>query len=372
LSDPGHAAAPPVPAKRADEPRTPAPPVDLETTQTDSRDERDPGGLSGARLANGKYVVLDYLGRTSAAHVYKAIHQLLSVPCFLKAADVDPSMPDGVPDRLRREARATASVRHTGVLRVLDAGVSEGRAYLTQEWADGPSLRSIIEQYRVMSVPDLITIGIELLDALCVLHKRGVIVRAFEPERIFIRTGAQRPTPAFFDLSRAVVVGQETGPPPTQAERTKRGTGYVIRSARYLSPEEITEQPPDVRSDLYSYGLLLYELVSGEFPYPAAMRGKSPQAFIVSHLRDIPRPMELPASRGVPEDLPGVIARLLAKKPEDRFQTAEQAKRAIEDIVVPDMLRHSSRAGQRVLDAWRNRVKLGIAKTAQIPQINIE
>jgi serine/threonine-protein kinase len=378
LTEPARAAAPAAnaaasPPKKADETRTPAPPRELEETITDSKDSKDenkdPIGLSGMRLAGGKYVVCEYVGRTSAAWVYKAIHQLLSIPCFLKAAEVDPNAQDGVPERLRREARATAAIRHQGVLRVIDAGISEGRAYLTQEWAEGPSLRSIIDQHRVMSVPDLIAIGLELLDAVAACHKRNVVVRAFEPERIFIRTTGARPVPAFFDLSRAVIVG-ESGPAPTHAERTRRGMGYVIKNARYVSPEEITEQPPDPRSDLYSFGVLLYELVTGEFPY--ATKGKSQQVYLVSHLRDVPRPIELPRSSGVPQDLNGVIAKLLAKKPEDRFPTAEAAKHALEDTVVPDLLRHSTRAGQRVLEAWKSRVKLGLQSTAALSPIELD
>ena len=122
MTEPARAAAPAAnaaasPPKKVDDTRTPAPPRELEETITDSKDEnKDPIGLSGMRLAGGKYVVCEYVGRTSAAWVYKAIHQLLSIPCFLKAAEVDPSAPDGVPERLRREARATAAIRHPGAL----------------------------------------------------------------------------------------------------------------------------------------------------------------------------------------------------------------------------------------------------------------
>src|SRR3954469_3759222 len=103
----------------------------------------DPLGLVAARGVAGRYHVVSYLGQTSAAWVYRAIHTGLSVPCFLKLAELDEGQ---VPERLRREARATASVRHPSILRVLDAGTWEGLGYVAQEWTDGPTLRSLIQR----------------------------------------------------------------------------------------------------------------------------------------------------------------------------------------------------------------------------------
>jgi serine/threonine-protein kinase len=348
----------PAPAKKS------PPPVAPPAPEPPAPEPRDPAGIVATRFAQ-RYYVVSHVGQTSAAWVYRAIHTGLGVPCFLKIADVEPAAEGGIPERLRREARAAATVRHPALLRALDAGVADGFAYLAQEWTDGATLRSVIALGAAVSVTDLLAIAIELLEVLEAIHRRGIVLRALEPERIFVHEKNGRREPKLFDLSRAHFAGDGGGPPV--AERTRRGlAGIVVQSARYLSPEEIREAEPDPRSDLYSFGLLLYELLTGEFPY--AERGGGATSYLVSHLREIPRPLALPPERGrVPEDLPGIIRRLLAKKPEDRFESAEAARRAIEDVVVPDLIRYATPGGQRVLEAWRKRVRSGCARTAEQP-----
>src|SRR5581483_9736151 len=179
-----------------------------------------------------------------------------AAPCFLKFAELDEGQ---VPERLRREARAAAAARHPAILRVLDAGTWSGLGYVAQEWTDGPTLRGVIQRGAVVTVPELIALALQLLEALDALHAKGILARAFEPEPIFVRELADRREPKLFDLSRAYFLA-DGGPPPV-GERVRRGaTGIHVKSARYLAPEEIREAPPDPRSDLYSFGLLLYEL----------------------------------------------------------------------------------------------------------------
>ena len=226
-------------------PGAPASGSSFRSTTANQSPHADPAGLQGTREVANRYHVVRYIGQTSAAWVYRAIHTGLSAPCFFKVADADPSQPQGVPERLRREAKASASVRHSALLRVFDAGVWEGKAYLSQEWVEGPSLRDVIARGAVVSVPEVLALALELLDALQALHKKGIVVRAFEPERIFVKESGERREPKLFDLSRAHFLG-EGGPPPA-AERThssKGGTGIVVQSARYLSPEEIMRTSP--------------------------------------------------------------------------------------------------------------------------------
>lgn len=319
----------------------------------------DPLNLFGSNVA-GRFAVVRYLGRTSVSHIYRVVHMLMDRPCFLKITDRDPAAPEGIPPALRREAQVAATSRHGAMLRLLDAGVAGELAYMTQEWSDGPNLRAVIEQTATMSVPDLLAIGMQLLDALCDLHRHGVVLRAFDPERILVPARNAKPHLRLFDLSRIAFVGEKTS--QQELEKSKRATGFAVRSTRYMAPDEIREAPADPRSDLYSLGVLLYEMLTGEYPY--ATRGQGPGAYVLSHLREAPRPLEAGA-RDLPQDLPGILERLMAKRPEDRFETAEAARRAIEDIVVPDMMRLNTPADRHVLEAWRKRVKVGLGRTME-------
>jgi serine/threonine-protein kinase len=320
---------------------------------------QDPLNLFGSTVG-GRFAVVRYLGRTSVAYIYRVVHMLMERPCFLKVCDAEPTAPEGIPPALRREAQVTATSRNAALLRLLDAGVTGNFAYMTQEWSDGPNLRSIIDQTATLSVPDLLAIGMQLVDALCDLHRHGVVLRAFDPERILVPPRAGKPWLRLFDLSRIAWVGEKA--PGESLEKSKRATGFAIRSTRYMAPDEIREVPADPRSDIYSLGVLLYEMLTGEYPY--ATRGQGPGAYVVSHLRDAPRPLDA-GPRELPRDLPEIIGRMLAKSPEDRFETAEAARRALEDVVVPDLVRLNTPGDRHVLEAWRRRVKVGLGRTLE-------
>lgn len=321
----------------------------------------DPLGLLHRSVAR-RFSVVGYLGSTSVAHIYRAIHQIMERPCFLKIA---PSAA-GVPESLRREAAAAGKTNHAAVLRLYDAGFKDGYAYLAQEWSDGPSLRALMNLGADVSVPDLLGLSLQLLDALCALHGAGLCLRAFDPERILVPTLNGRFQLRLFDLSRIANQGEQLA--RESAEETKAATGFKVRSTRYMAPEEIRDQAAQPASDLYSFGVLLCEMITGEYPY--ATKGKGPMAYVVSHLKDEVRPLAFTGKPELPGDLPGIVRRLLAKEPQDRFASAEACRRALEDLIVPDMVRLNVPGRRKNLEAWRTRVKKGLRDTR--PPLGLE
>jgi len=347
----------PVPGASTQGPQ-PAPSPQGAGSGTGTFQATDPLNVFGSTIG-GRFAVVRYLGRTSATHIYRAVHMLMERPCFLKIVEKDATAPDGMPASLRREAQA-ARVKHPAILRVIDAGTSGPWAHLTQEWSDGPNLRALIARPGEVAVPDLLGLGMQLLDALVELHRVGLILRAFDPERILCPVVNGKQVLRLFDLSRIAFLGEKAT--PETLEKSKRPTGFAMRSTRYMAPDEIREAPADPRSDLYSLGILLYEMLTGEYPY--ATSGHGPGSYVVSHLRDSPKKLDT-GRFAVPQDLPGIIERMLAKKPEDRFETAEAARRALEDVVVPDIMRLNTPADRHVLEAWRKRVKVGLGRTLE-------
>lgn len=323
-------------------------------------DPSDPLGILSQTIA-GRFVAVRYLGSTSVAHIYRAIHRLMDQPCFLKICHVDPDAEDGIPLSLRKEAQAAAKANHAAVLRLFDAGVKGDYAYLAQEWSDGPNLRAIMNQGADVSVPDLLDLALQLLDSVCALHRLGIVLRAFDPERILVPAVDGKPRLRLFDLSRIAWIGDRMA---DSAADSKHPTGFKIRSTRYMAPEEIKDQPAEPRSDLYSFGVLLCEMITGEYPYPP--RGKGPTAYVVSHLKDDVRPLVFEGRAEIPDDLPSIVRRLLMKDPEQRFETAEAARRALEDIIVPDLMRLNTPNDRHVLEAWRKRVRVGLRSTQSL------
>lgn len=328
-------------------------------------DARDPLGLFGRTVA-GRFAAVQYLGCTSVAHIYRAVHTLMEQPCFLKITAAEAETKDGVPAALKREAQAAARCNHSAILRMYDAGRKGEYAYLAQEWSNGPNLRALMGQNPPVSVPDMLDLALQLLDVICALHRLGVVLRAFDPERILVPIVNGKTKLRLFDLAQIAYVGEKL---KDDASQSRHPTGFKVRSTRYMAPEEIREEPVDPRADLYSYGVLLCEMITGEYPY--APRGSGPTAYVVSHLREEVRSIVFEGREGVPQDLPGIVRRLLAKDPGDRFETAEAARRALEDIIVPDLIRLNTASDRHVLEAWRKRVKLGLRATNRLSATRI-
>ena len=271
---------------------------------------------AGTRI--GPYEIVARIGAGGMSEVYRAFDPRIRRDVAIK---VLPPTLAKFADRLHRfeqEARAVGALNHPNLLTIFDTGKSDGRPYIVTELLEGETLRTLLRDNGSsvrLPLRKAIDYGIQIANGLAAAHDRGIVHRDLKPENVFVtRDGrvkildfgvAKLRTAADDDLSEENTIEQDTSP------------GTVIGTVGYMSPEQVRGQTVDPRSDLFSLGTLLYEMVAGEHPF----RGNSPADTMSAILREEPR--ELTAiNPNVTPGLDRVIRHCMEKHPEQRFQSA--------------------------------------------------
>ena len=217
------------------------------------------------------------------------------------------------PERFEREVRLTARLDHPHILPVLDSGETGGRLWYTMPYVEGESLRDRLRREVQLPVDTAVRIAAEVADALDYAHRHGVIHRDIKPENILLSDGHARV--ADFGVARAVEAA---------GGAALTGTGLAVGTVTYMSPEQSTAAAVDGRSDIFSLGAVLYEMLAGEPPFG----GPTPQAVMVRRLTETPRPLTS-SRQGLPPTVTQAVERALARSPADRFATAAELARAL-------------------------------------------
>jgi serine/threonine-protein kinase len=273
--------------------------------------ERDNGDLSG-RTLGGRYEVQGELGRGGMARVYRGTDTLLGRPVAVKILWAQYADDASFVTRFRREARAAARLNHPNLVRVYDTGSDDGVHYIVMEHVDAKTVADLLSgDGRIM--PDrAVELAKAVCDALAVAHAHGVIHRDVKPANIMVtRNGQVKVT----DFGIARVTSNET----------VTRTAAVLGTASYLSPEQAQGGSIDQRSDLYSLGCVLYEMLTGRPPFTA----DSPVAVASKHVLE----QATPPSRLNPDVTPqldAVVMRALSKDPNDRCQDAQEMSADLE------------------------------------------
>jgi eukaryotic-like serine/threonine-protein kinase len=262
------------------------------------------GTLIG-RVFDNRYEVLRALGSGGMADVYLANDQLLGRQVALKMLSSRYAHDAQFVERFRREASSAAGLNHPNIVQIYDRGEAEGTYYIAMEYLEGRSLKEIILKYAPLSPDLLVSVSVQILEALRFAHRRDVIHRDIKPQNIII-DGDGRVKVTDFGIARA-------GSAATMTE-----AGSILGTAHYLSPEQAQGQPVEAASDLYSLGVVMYEMATGKLPFD----GDNPVGIAMQHVHERPvAPRTLNSE--IPENLEGVILRALGKQPTERYLTAQ-------------------------------------------------
>jgi beta-lactam-binding protein with PASTA domain/tRNA A-37 threonylcarbamoyl transferase component Bud32 len=255
-------------------------------------------------LFDGRYRILRKLGSGGMANVYLAEDEELGRRVAIKILNDRYANDELFIERFRREAKSAAALSHPNIVSIYDRGEAEGTYYIAMEVIEGRSLKELILTRGPLPIGQAIAFTFEILDALRFAHRHGIIHRDVKPHNILI--GGERLKVTDFGIARAGA-----------SQMTEAGS--IMGTAQYLSPEQARGAPVTASSDLYSVGIVLYEMLTGKVPFS----GDSAIEIAMKHLNELPKPPSKIRPE-IPEDLDQVVLRALAKAPEDRYQTAEE------------------------------------------------
>ncbi len=272
--------------------------------------------LEGMTL--GKYRVLEALGRGGMAQVYKAYHPQLDRYMAIKVLRSDLVEQDDFLKRFQREAHAVSGLRHPNIVQVVDFDQQDDLYYMVMELLEGDTLRAHLNSYRVhnqrIPLPEATKILKDILNALSFAHGEGVIHRDIKPANIML---TKKSDAVLTDFGIAQIVGN------TQYTVS----GALMGTLNYMAPEQGLKGTCDERSDIYSLGIVMYEMLTGYTPFDA----DTPLAILMKHLNN-PLPLPSQVDPTIPEALEKIVLKCLAKDPDTRFQSAEEVASAINQI----------------------------------------
>lgn len=276
------------------------------------------GRYAGQALAGGRYQLRDLLGEGGMASVHLAYDAVLDRQVAIKTLHTELGREQAFRERFRREAQAVAKLTHTNIVSVFDTGEDsvDGMTtpYIVMEFVEGRPLGSVLDedvrQHGAMPADKALKITADVLAALEISHEKGLVHRDIKPGNVMMtKRGVVKVMD--FGIARAMQSGVTS---MTQ-------TGMVVGTPQYLSPEQALGRGVDARSDLYSVGIMLFQLVTGRLPFDA----DSPLAIAYAHVQEEPvAPSSI--NRSLPPAVDALIARALKKNPNERFPNAESMR----------------------------------------------
>src|SRR3954447_25717240 len=281
--------------------------------------------MTGETIA-GRYELEELVGTGGMSSVYCALDTLLERRVALKVLHPHYGSDDEYVERFRHEARSVAQLSHPNVVTVIDRGNSDGQQYIVFEYVDGESLKELVDRTGPLPCRRAIELALQIAEALAFAHEHGLVHRDVKPQNVLITPDGDAKV-TDFGIARSLDV-----------EHGVTQTGTVLGTSNYLSPEQARGQTVTPATDVYSLGVVIYEMLTGEVPFP----GENFVAVAMKHINEDP-PSLLERRPDVPMRLVYAIERALAKDPADRFPSmdafAAELRAFLAEIGEPDAAR---------------------------------
>jgi serine/threonine-protein kinase len=261
--------------------------------------------MVGEVLAD-RYELEELVGTGGMSSVFRAHDRLLDRKVALKILHQQYSSDDDYVERFKHEARSVAALSHPNVVTVIDRGEHEDRQFIVFEYVEGENLKRLIERRGPAPVPNALELGIQIARGLAFAHQQGLIHRDVKPQNVLLN-GDGRAKVTDFGIARSLNV-----------QHGMTQTGTVLGTSDYIAPEQAQGQRVDEHSDVYSLGVVMYELLTSEVPFP----GENFVAVAMRHINEEP-PSVRDKRSDVPPRVDGAVRRAMAKRPEDRFPTMD-------------------------------------------------
>jgi eukaryotic-like serine/threonine-protein kinase len=260
-----------------------------------------------------RYELEELVGTGGMSSVYRAHDRLLDRTVALKVLHEHHLRDPEHVERFRREARSAAVLSHPNIVTVIDRGEHDGRQFIVFEYVGGENLKRLIEQRKPLPVATALELAIQIARGLSFAHRSGLVHRDVKPQNVLLNGDGQAKV-TDFGIARSLDV-----------QRGMTQTGTVLGTSDYIAPEQAQGKHVDEQTDIYSLGVVLYELLTGEVPFP----GENFVAVAMQHIND-PPPSVRDKRPDVPPRVDAVVQRAMAKDPADRFPTMADFGRELE------------------------------------------